>query len=397
MRQVNIDIYGSLGLSVIIVLIGNFLTSHIKVLQKYSIPPSVVGGFLFAFTHMILRQMNVCEINVDMTLREIFMVGFFCTVGFSASFIKIKKNIKTIVLLVILSTVLVICQNIIGVYISKSFNINPLLGLCLGSASMVGGHDTGGSIAPIFENVYGVTGANAVTMAAATFGLVAGGLVGGPIGIYHIQKNKLKPKSKISIKDFFINQKKYKTIIDEKIIKATMLVMFSLGFGTIVYALLSKKMVVPIQLGAMLVGIIIRNIADIKKIKLPMEEMDVVSDICLKMFLGLGMIDLKLWQLIDLAIPMITILLVQVVFMVLYALFVVFNVMGRNYDAALMSAGMCGFGLGATPNAIANMKTIAEKKGMSVIPFLVIPIIGGVIMDFINIVIISGFATFLRK
>ena len=257
---------------------------------------------------------------------------------------------------------------------------------------MVGGHGTAGSFGPLLEDL-GVANANVVAIASATFGLVAGCAIGGPIATGKIKKFKLH-STEMSAEGGFETEDAGK-IDSKRFLDAVLALIIAIGFGTIVSMLLGKLMTFPFYIGAMLVGAVIRNVADAAKKELPMEEIGVVGGFCLSVFLGLAMIDMKLWQLAELALPLVVMLAAQTVLMFLYANFVVFNVLGRNYDAAVMTTGFCGFGMGATPNAMANMQAVVGQYGPAPTAFMVVPLVGSLFIDFLNATILTGFINFL--
>ena len=387
MTVISLDMYQATAVAVLVLLLGRFLVGKLAVLRKYCIPAPVVGGFLYAIVHTILRGMGILEIQSDMTLKNVFMVAFFCSVGFTASFKMLKKGgIQTIVFLV-LAAVMCIVQNLAGAGLASVFGLDPRLGLATGSIPMVGGHGTAGSFGPLLESV-GVANAEVVAIASATFGLVAGCAIGGPIATAKIRKYKLGAAADAATKETAVTEEKI-MIPADNVLEGLIYLIVAIGFGTIVSMFLGKIMTFPFYIGAMLVGAIIRNIADTQNKELPMEEISAIGGASLSVFLGLAMIDMKLWQLAELAIPMVVMLLAQTVIMFFYASFVVFNVLGKSYDAAVMTSGFCGFGMGATPNAMANMQAITGVYGPAPTAFMVVPLVGSLFIDFVNATIIT--------
>ena len=387
-----LDMYQATAVAALVLLLGRFLVKKIPILDRYCIPAPVVGGCVYAIVHCIVRSAGIIEISADMTLKNVFMVGFFCSVGFTASFRMLKKGgIQTIVFLG-LALAMVVLQNILGAGLATAFGLDPRLGLATGSIPMVGGHGTAGSFGPLLEDL-GVANANVVAIASATFGLVAGCAIGGPIATGKIKKFKLH-STEMSAEGGFETEDAGK-IDSKRFLDAVLALIIAIGFGTIVSMLLGKLMTFPFYIGAMLVGAVIRNVADVAKKELPMEEIGVVGGFCLSVFLGLAMIDMKLWQLAELALPLVVMLAAQTVLMFLYANFVVFNVLGRNYDAAVMTTGFCGFGMGATPNAMANMQAVVGQYGPAPTAFMVVPLVGSLFIDFLNATILTGFINFL--
>ncbi len=382
----------SLAFAVVLLLIGELLVKKINFLSKYCIPAPVVGGLIFAIIALILRQTGTLSFEFDDTLRVLAMTAFFTSVGFSASFGLLKKGGLKVFLFLGAAVVLVVFQNVLGVSLAKLFDLNPLIGLATGSIPMTGGHGTASSFGPIMEEA-GAIGANAVAVASATFGLVAGSMIGGPIAKRLIEKYNLKSGSNKSV-GFEVEQldDSVKPLVSKNFYTATFEIIIAMGLGTIVSAFIGKYMTFPPYIGAMLVGAIIRNVSDTTKLyKVPIVEIDLIGGVSLSLFLSMALMMLKLWELADLAIPMIVMLLAQTVLMYFYANLVTFRVMGKDYDAAILTAGHCGFGLGATPNGIANMTSVTEKYGPSPTAFFIMPLVGSLFIDFFNPAIITFF------
>jgi ESS family glutamate:Na+ symporter len=396
MAEVSLDMYQTLAVAVVALLIGAWLKTKIKVLDRLCIPSPVVGGLLFSIIACVLYVTNIIDFAWDDTLKNVCMVIFFTSVGFQANVKVLKSGGKALIILLFVVLFLIEAQDFLAVGIANLLGIDPMIGLATGSISMVGGHGTAGAFGPVLEDL-GITGATTVATAAATFGLVAGSLVGGPIGNRLIKKKDLL-KTRVPVDDTALveEEEKHHRSISQYAPAAYQLAI-AMGLGTLVSYLLSLTgMTFPIYIGAMIIAAIMRNIAEYTgKIEIHIGEINDLGGICLSLFLGIAMITLKLWQLADLALPMIILLTCQVVFMVLYARFVVFNVMGRDYDAAVLTAGSCGFGMGATPNAMANMQVLTDKYGPSVKAFLLIPLIGSMYADFVNSLSITFFINLL--
>lgn len=396
MAEVSLDMYQTLAVAVIALLIGAWLKTKIKILDRLCIPSPVVGGLLFSIITCVLYVTNVIDFAWDDTLKNVCMVIFFTSVGFQANIKVLKSGGKALIILLFVVLFLIEAQDFLAVGVATLLGIDPMIGLATGSISMVGGHGTAGAFGPVLEDL-GITGATTVATAAATFGLVAGSLVGGPIGNRLIKKKDLL-KTRVPVDDSALveEEEKHHRSISQYAPAAYQLAI-AMGLGTLVSYLLSLTgMTFPIYIGAMIIAAIMRNIAEYTgKIEIHIGEINDLGGICLSLFLGIAMITLKLWQLADLALPMIILLTCQVIFMVLYARFVVFNVMGRDYDAAVLTAGSCGFGMGATPNAMANMQVLTDKYGPSVKAFLLIPLIGSMYADFVNSLSITFFINLL--
>ncbi len=389
--ELSLDMYQTLGLAVIVLLIGAFLRSHVKLLDKFCIPAPVIGGLLFALVMTLLHAFNLLTLEYDDTLKNVFMVAFFTTVGFQADLKTLKKGGKSLIIFLALIFALIMAQNGTAIGVSKLLGVSPLLGLSTGSIPMIGGHGTAGAFGPILED-FGMSSASTICTAAATFGLIMGSLMGGPVGQRLIKRHKLSSSD--------VDKDKSHSLMDRKnelslggFAHATYMIAISMGIGTIISWLLSKTgMTLPVYIGGMIVAAIIRNVTDkVGKTKVPMAEVNVIGEVSLSIFLGVAMITLKLWQLADLAIPFLILLVAQTVLMFLFSYFVVFNLMGRDYDAAVLAAGTCGFGMGATPNAMANMQAVTSKYGPSVKAFILVPIVGGMFVDFMNSLVITVF------
>ncbi|MCQ2107203.1 MAG: sodium/glutamate symporter [Fibrobacter sp.] len=392
MFTLSLDMYQTLALAVIVLVFGANLKKKIKFLEKFCIPSPVVGGIVFACISCTLYKLNLLEFQFDETLKSICMMVFFTSVGFNANLKILKSGGINLILLLICVCVLIVFQNSLAVFLAKLLHVSPLVGLSAGSISMVGGHGTAGAFGPVLED-FGMEGATTLCTAAATFGLVAGSLMGGPLGRKLILKRDLlksaKTEDKTELKE---EQSKYKRSA-KRYSTAAFQLAIAMGFGTLVSTLLSKTgMTFPAYIGAMIVAAIMRNICEYSsKYEVHMGEISDVGGICLSLFLGIAMITLKLWQLTSLALPLVVLLCAQTLLMFLFAYFIVFNVMGRDYDAAVLSAGVCGFGMGATPNAMANMQAITNRFAPAVKPYLLVPIVGSMFADFINSLCITFF------
>ena len=392
MNQISLDMYQTLGMAVAVLFLGAFLKKRIKFLETFCIPSPVVGGLIFAIVSCILYATGILEISFDETLKNVCMVIFFTSVGFQANLKVLKSGGLSLVVFLVCVIVLIISQNLVSVGLAKLVGVSPLIGLSTGSIPMVGGHGTAGAFGPVLEDL-GITCASTLCTAAATFGLVAGSLMGGPIGRRLILKHDLL-KTAVMEDDATLveDEKKHKRSVS-MYAPATYQIAIAMGLGTIVSWALSKTgMTFPIYIGAMIVAATMRNISEHTNLfTVNMGEINDIGGICLSLFLGIAMITLKLWQLASLALPLLILLAGQVALMFVFTYFVLFNVMGRNYDAAVLAAGTCGFGMDATPNAMANMQALTEKYVPSVKAYLLVPIIGSMFADFLNSLTITFF------
>ena len=388
----SLDMYQTVAVAVLVLLLGSFLKKRIYFLEKFCIPAPVIGGLLFAIFTCICHVTGIIEFTFDNTPREVCMVLFFTSVGFQANLKVLKSGGKSMAVFLGLVITLIIAQNFLAVGLSRLMHINPLIGMCTGSISMVGGHGTAGAFGPVLED-FNVNGATTISTAAATFGLIAGSLMGGPVGNRLIKKHNLIATIKTEDDSLLVEEEEKHERHFSMYAPAVFQLIIAVGLGTVVSDLLSLTgMTFPIYIGAMIVAAIMRNIGEYTgKITIHMGEINDLGGICLSLFLGIAMITLKLWQLADLALPLIILLAGQVVLMFLFSYFVVFNIMGRDYDAAVLAAGTCGFGMGATPNAMANMQAICEKYAPSVKAYLIVPIVGSLFADFLNSLTITFF------
>jgi ESS family glutamate:Na+ symporter len=347
---------------------------------------------LFAILTLVLYMTGVAVIDFDDTLKEVCMVFFFTSVGFQANLKVLKSGGKSLIVFLFLVIMLIVMQNFSAIGLANLIGLDSLTGMTTGSIPMVGGHGTAGAFGPVLED-FGVQGATTVCTAAATFGLIAGSLMGGPVGNRLIKKHNLIATIKTEDDSLLVEEEEKHERHFSMYAPAVFQLIIAVGLGTVVSDLLSLTgMTFPIYIGAMIVAAIMRNIGEYTgKITIHMGEINDLGGICLSLFLGIAMITLKLWQLADLALPLIILLAGQVVLMFIFTYFVVFNIMGRDYDAAVLAAGTCGFGMGATPNAMANMQAICEKYAPSVKAYLIVPIVGSLFADFLNSLTITFF------
>lgn len=404
---IHFNMIQSIGLAVIFLLVGKSVKNNISLFSKYAIPSPVIGGLIFSIVHMILRQSNIVVFEFDSTLQTFFQTMFFCTVGFNASLKMLKIGGKKILIFLLIATVLAVLQNVLAVGLAEFIGINPLLALLTASPSLTGGHGTSAAVAPSIEAL-GYPEALTVALTAATFGLIAGSILGSPMANRLIVKNNLVNKKKNQLSnennfDLSIIDNKKTTLDTNKISMAFFQILIAMALGTYLTDALNSfvgkwfnGVTFPAYIGAMLIAAVIRNISDSSTIfKSPLEEIEVVGEVSLNLFLGMALITLKLWHLVDLAVPMLVLLLAQCVLMYFYGMFVSYKLMGKDYDSAVMVAGLTGFAMGSTSNAMANMNSVTEKYLYSKTAFFIVPIVGSLFIDFINIGIIYGFIGFL--
>ncbi|CEO29025.1 sodium/glutamate symporter [Paraclostridium sordellii] len=407
MFEVNLSMIQSIAFTTIVLIIGSFIKERVNIFKKYCIPAPVVGGFSFAIISFLLRKSNLLYINFDTTLQNILMTAFFTTVGFTASISLLKKGGSKVIKFLVVAVLLVLTQNVVGVLSAKAIGVNSLLGLIAGSVSMTGGHGASGAFGPVIESS-GLNGALSISMACATFGLVSGSIIGGPLGKRLIEKYNLSSDECEADRNNNILELSLEgdgtclgitkgELSEIKLTNSVIQIVVAMGFGTIISSIFSLlKITIPEYIGAMVIAAIMRNFSDIKGIwETSEKELSTIGSICLSLFLSMAMCSLKLWELIDLAIPIIILLGVQTIVMILFAYFITFKVMGKDYTAAILAAGHCGFGMGATPNGIANMESITSKYGPSTNAFFILPLVGALFIEFFNSATITTFINLL--
>lgn len=394
--KIQLDMYQTLAAAVLVLLLGNYLRKKINFLEKFCIPAPVIGGLLFAIFTCICYTTGIIEFSFDDTLREVCMVFFFTSVGFQANLKVLKSGGRSLIVFLGLVIALIFSQNLLAIGLSKLLNLNPLIGMCTGSIPMVGGHGTAGAFGPVLED-FNIQGATTICTAAATFGLITGSLVGGPIGKRLIEKRKLMDNVPTEDDSLLVEDEEKHHRHTNMYAAAVFQLILAIGLGTIFSYFLTKTgLTFPIYIGAMLAAALMRNITEYSgKGTIHMGEINDLGGICLSLFLGMAMITLKLWELATLALPLVILLAAQTLLICVFTYFVIFNVMGRDYDAAVLSAGTCGFGMGATPNAMANMQAICDRYVPSVKAYLIIPLIGSLFADFINSLVITFFINIL--
>lgn len=394
--KIQLDMYQTLAIAVLVLMLGTFLKKRIFFLEKFCIPSPVIGGLLFAIFTCICYSTGLAEFFFDDTLREVCMVFFFTSVGFQANLKVLKSGGKSLAVFLGLVIALIVLQNLLAVGMSKILGLDPLIGMCTGSIPMVGGHGTAGAFGPVLED-FDISGATTICTAAATFGLIAGSLIGGPLGKRLIEKKNLLETVVPEDDSLLIEEEKKHERHTNMYAAAVFQLILAIGLGTIFSWLLTKTgLTFPIYIGAMIAAALIRNIGEYSgKFTIHMGEINDLGGIALSLFLGIAMITLKLWQLASLALPLFILLTSQVILICLFTYFVEFNIMGRDYDAAVLVAGTCGFGMGATPNAMANMQAICDKYSPSVKAYLLIPLVGSLFADFINSLVITFFINLL--
>jgi ESS family glutamate:Na+ symporter len=394
-----LNLMQTFGLSVLVLLFGKFMVSRIGFLSKFCIPAPVVGGLVFSLLTLIGHETGILNLTMDMTLKGFFMVCFFTTVGFGASVSILKKGGPAIFLFLAVASLLCVLQDVVGVGVAKLMGESPLLGLAAGSIPMTGGHGTSGAFGPLLEEA-GLVGGTTIAIAAATFGLVSGSLIGGPTAKYIIEKYKIHGpghgRQTSETAEELLGAERT-PLNNDHVAIGFFQIAVAAGIGSVVSIWIKKTGVtLPDYVGAMLVASLLRNVfcRDGTKTEIRLHEIHALGEIFLGVFLAMALMDMRLWELYDLAIPLMSILVAQVTMMFFFAVYVTYRISGKDYDAAVLAAGHCGFGLGATPNGVANMTAVVQKYGPSPKAFFVLPIVGGLFIDVVNTMIITLFLNF---
>jgi glutamate:Na+ symporter, ESS family len=408
-----LDLIHTLAFCGIVLFIGYGIRRAIPILARYNLPAPVLGGLLVAVLILILRRYDVTLFQFDTTLRDPLMIAFFTTIGFGASLSLLRVGGPQVLLFFIIATVFAVLQNVIGILVAIPFGLHPLLGLMAGSVTLTGGPATGMAFAGDFEKA-GVMGASSVALATAMAGIVSGAIIGGPVCTYLIDRFKLKsPRNNPEA----LPVQTAENIIEERIpevamvtpagedvesyalMKSLVVILVAMWIGSWVSSMFAGMGIrLPAYIGAMLIAAIIRNLDDVtKKIGLSQKVLDDIGNVSLSLFLVMALMNLKLWELASLAIPLLVIIIVQVVAVVLVCRWPIFQLMGRDYESAVMSGGFIGFMLGTTANAMAVMRAVVERYGPAPKAFLVAPMVGAFFIDFTNALIITGFLNIILR
>jgi len=411
MTTIELDIAQTIGIAAVLLVVGDFIKNRVGLLSRYFIPGPIIGGLVFSLIALVGHQTGLFTFQFYDNMRAFLLLVFFTTIGFSASFELLKKGGVGVALFLAAAVGLVVLQNLLGAGLAAALGVHPLIGMAAGSISLTGGHGTSAAFGPLLEQA-GAAGALPAAIAAATYGLVAGCVIGGPLGTLLMRRNGLHtwglaagtPAAATAAGAVDTANASTARLAapapmgnSDTVMYASILIAVSIGAGTLlVNWLKGLGITLPSYLGPMLVAAVVRNIIDWRDSALPLRQFEVVGNVSLAFFLAMALMSMKLWELAEVAGPLLVILLAQTVLMFAYGYFVTFRVMGRDYDAAVIAAGHCGFGMGATPNAMANMQAFTAVNGPSVKAFFVIPLVGSLFIDFFNAVIITGFMNYLK-
>ena len=393
----NFNTYETLALAGFVLLLGYFLVKRISLLKNYNIPEPVVGGFLVAIILTALYQGWGISFTFDTGLQTSMMLVFFSSIGLSANFARLIKGGKPLIIFVVAAGILIALQNMVGVAGSLLLGIDPAYGLIAGSVTLTGGHGTGAAWAKTFTEAFGLQGATELAMACATFGLVSGGIIGGPVARHLLKKmhrdESPENEDNSDIQEAFEHPTFQRKINTRSLIETITMLACCLLIGQFLDAQTKgTALALPTFVWCLFTGVIIRNtLTHIFKFNVADSAVDVLGNVGLSLFLAIALMSLKLWQLAGLALPVMVILAVQVVLMAAFAIYVTYRMMGKDYDAVVLSAGHCGFGLGATPTAVANMQAITSRFGPSHKAFLIVPMVGAFFIDLVNAALLKGF------
>ncbi len=390
-----LDTLSTLVAATLVLLLGRKLVHTVPFFEKYTIPEPVAGGLLVALALLVLKKSMGWEIDFDMSLKDPLMLAFFATIGLNANIASLRMGGKVVGIFLIVVVGLLVVQNAIGIGMAKALGLDPLMGLLAGSITLSGGHGTGAAWGKLFSERYGFTSATEVAMACATFGLVLGGLIGGPVARFLVKHSPTPDGTPDDLvtPTAFEKPDVGRMITSLVLIESIALIAICLTVGKVIAKLLAgTALELPTFVCVLFIGVLLSNgLALMGFYRVFERAVSVLGNVCLSLFLAMALMSLKLWELASLALPMLAILAVQTLAMALYAMFITWRMMGKNYDAAVLAAGHCGFGLGATPTAIANMQAITERFGPSHTAFLVVPMVGAFFLDIVNALVIKLF------
>lgn len=391
---IELNSYVTCGVAVILIMFGNLIYNKIVFLQKFCIPIPIIGGLIFSLFLFMGYVLQIYEIKIDTYFSDIFMLVFYAGIGYNARIKTLIEGGKQILIFLLLSIILVFLQNLIGIKIADLFHVNRIIGLACSSVAMTGGHGTSAAFSKIFESA-GLSDAISVTFAASTFGLILGGLIGGPIGCYLTEK---KPKIN---KEIYIKTStgEENNIIDDRNIKvATFHLLLAVAIGNILSSILEDiGFIFPASVGTMIASALLTNTLEKESFfKPPRKEIQVLSKISLMLFLSLTTMEIKPWQLLNIALPLLFVLLSQTLLMAIYASFIVYPIMGSNYEAAAIASGHCGFGLGVVATSMANINSLEKKYGNCENAIITISLVGSLFINFFNSIIITLFLNYIK-
>jgi ESS family glutamate:Na+ symporter len=392
---VSLDTLEVLMAASLVLLLGRQILARVRLLRTYSIPEPVVGGLLVSLLVFALNRALQIDVRFDTTLQVPLMLTFFATIGLNADLARLKAGGRSLMAFLGVVVGLLVMQDALGIGLAWILGQDPLLGLLGASVTLSGGHGTGAAWAKVFAERHGLASATEIAIACATFGLILGGLVGGPVARFLITHHDLAPAPEVNLAGAtgFEQPKAVRPITADAVIEIVALIAVCLAVGSALASQLSgTAFELPAFVCVLFVGVLLRNGLAVPGWYRVFElAVSLLGNVSLGLFLAIALMSLRLGDLASLALPLLAILIVQAIAMACYAMFVTFRVMGRNYDAAVLAAGHCGFGLGATPTAIANMQAITAQFGPSHLAFLVVPMVGAFFIDIANAIVIKLF------
>ncbi len=403
---ISVSALESFLVAISVLFLGHFINAKLPILNKFNIPEPIVGGLIIACAITVLHFYGV-DLEFDLPLQNTFMLMFFATVGLAANYTQLIKGGAKVFIFLAVASVYIIIQNAVGVSMASALGIEPLMGLIAGSITLSGGHGTGAAWSQTFQDVYGMDNVLEIAMASATFGLIIGGIIGSPVAQRLVEKNNIESEYGRGSKTHekypelvTYNEYEEDKVTAKKVIEKLFFLLICVTGAKYLEQWVSSYeiswLMIPDFVYALFIGVIITNFLEVTKIrKLDAETIDMLGTVSLALFLAMALMSLKLWNIFDLAVPFLVILAVQSAMLAVFTYYVTFKVMGSNYDAAVISGGHCGFGLGATPTAVMNMGSIVNRFGPSPQAFMVVPIVGAFFIDIVNLIILQGYISFL--
>lgn len=402
---INVSMIEAVALAVLTYALGLQIKKRLTILQKLSLPASVIGGMLFAAIVSILEACGLVHVKFDSTLQTLLMLAFFTTIGLSASLSLVINGGKLLLLFLIASSILGVFQNALGMWVAEAMGIDFHYGLLAGGVSLMGGLGTSAAFGPYFEQTYGITGGTVMAITAATFGMAVALMIGGPFGEWLIRRYKVvtpisvkQPGKPLHIPDdleasIVDDHAAGKPTLSDELMMAVGMIVVCMAIGGFLSSWLGQFITLPAYIGSMIAAACVRNISDLTgKFKIEPKALNVVAEICLIFYVTMAINSLKLHELVNLALPLLVILILQTILMLVFAWAVLFYMFGKSYDAVMLAVGGIGFGMGATANGLANMQALAEKYGSSPQAWLIVSVVGAFLIDLVNALIITWFA-----
>jgi len=391
--MIELDIYSTLVVASMVLILGQLLMARIGVIRKYSLPEPVVGGLVVALILFALHSFGGTSVRFDNSLSRPLMLAFFASIGLNADLASLRRGGRPLAIFLVVVAGLLILQNGVGISVAMLLGLDPLVGLLAGSITLSGGHGTGAAWGAVLAEQHGLKSATEIALACATFGLILGGMIGGPVAQFLLRKSSASTPRHDTGLGVFEEPASVRLITAPAMVETLALISVCLLVGQYISEKLQGSLLeLPAFVCVLFVGVILRNVLSALGWYNVFERcVSVLGNVSLSLFLAMALMSLRFWELSALALPIVLLLATQTAMMALYAIFVTYHVMGRNYDAAVIAAGHCGFGLGATPTAIANMQAVTNQFGPSPLAFLVVPMVGAFFIDITNAIIIKVF------